>query len=159
MTSEERLGAVLKEKGMRIAVAESCTGGLIGSRITDVPGSSDYFEAGMVTYSNGAKERFLAVPPEMIAAKGSVSPEVAEAMARGVRTATGVDIGVAVTGIAGPSGGSPEKPVGLVYIGLSTAETTITRKHRFEGDRSAVRQQTSEEALKLVLEVLEGRPV
>jgi nicotinamide-nucleotide amidase len=158
MTSEEKLGVVLKQKGMRIAVAESCTGGLVGGRITGVPGSSDYFEAGMVTYSNRAKELFLSVPHEVIAAKGSVSPEVAELMARGVRVATGVDIGVAVTGIAGPGGGSPEKPVGLVYIGLATPEATITRKYRFEGDRAAVRQQTSEEALKLVLEVLEGRP-
>ncbi len=158
MTSEEKLGVTLKQKGMRIAVAESCTGGLIGSRITSVPGSSDYFEAGMVTYSNRAKELFLSVPHEVIATKGSVSPEVAEAMARGVRAATGADIGVAVTGIAGPGGGSPDKPVGLVYIGLATPEATITRKHWFEGDRAAVRQQTSEEALKLVLEVLEGRP-
>ncbi len=158
MTSEEKLGVVLKQKGMRIAVAESCTGGLIGSRITAVPGSSDYFEAGLVTYSNRAKELFLSVPHEVIAEKGSVSPEVAELMARGVRVATGVDIAVAVTGIAGPGGGSLEKPVGLVYIGLATREATITRKLRFEGDRAAVRQQTSEEALKLALEVLEGRP-
>ena len=157
MTSEEKLGVVLKQKGMRIAVAESCTGGLIGSRITGVPGSSDYFEAGMVTYSNRAKELFLSVPHDVIAAKGSVSPEVAELMARGVRVATGVDIGVAVTGIAGPGGGSPEKPVGLVYIGLATQGVTITREYRFQGDRAAVRQQTSEEALKLALEVLEGR--
>ena len=111
----------------------------------------------MVTYSNRAKELFLSVPHEVIAAKGSVSPEVAELMARGVRVATGVDIGVAVTGIAGPGGGSPEKPVGLVYIGLATPEATITREYRFQGDRAAVRQQTSEEALKLALEVLEGR--
>jgi len=157
MTPEEKLGLLLREKGMKIAVAESCTGGLIGGRITDVAGSSDYFEAGLVTYSNRAKERFLSVPHEVIAAKGSVSPEVAEAMARGVRVATGADIGVAVTGIAGPGGGSPEKPVGLVYIGLATPDATITRKHQFQGDRAAVRRQTIEEALKLALEVLEGR--
>jgi len=157
MTPEEKLGLLLREKGMKIAVAESCTGGLIGGRITDVAGSSDYFEAGLVTYSNRAKERFLSVPHEVIAAKGSVSPEVAEAMARGVRVATGADMGVAVTGIAGPGGGSPEKPVGLVYIGLAAPDATVTRKHQFQGDRAAVRQQTIEEALKLALEVLEGR--
>ena len=157
MILEEKLGLVLKEKGMRIAVAESCTGGLIGSRITDIPGSSDYFEAGLVTYSNSAKERFLSVPHEVIATKGAVSPEVAEAMARGARAATGADIGVAVTGIAGPGGGSPEKPVGLVYIGLAFAEKTISRRHFFQGDRTAIRRQTSEEALKLALEALEGR--
>ena len=157
MTPEEKLGLLLREKGMKIAVAESCTGGLIGGRITDVAGSSDYFEAGLVTYSNRAKERFLSVPHEVIAAKGSVSPEVAEAMARGVRVATGADIGVAVTGIAGPGGGSPEKPVGLVYIGLAAPDATVTRKHQFQGDRAAVRRQTIEEALKLALEVLEGR--
>ena len=157
MTPEEKLGLLLREKGMRIAVAESCTGGLIGARITDVAGSSDYFEAGLVTYSNRAKERFLSVPHEVIAAKGSVSPETAEAMARGVRVATGADIGVAVTGIAGPGGGTPEKPVGLVYIGLAMADETITRRHQFQGDRTTVRQKTTEEALRLAIEVLEGR--
>jgi PncC family amidohydrolase len=157
MTPEEKLGLLLREKGMRIAVAESCTGGLIGGRITGVAGSSDYFEAGLVTYSNRAKERFLSVPHELIATKGSVSPEVAEAMAEGVRGATDADIGIAVTGIAGPGGGSPEKPVGLVYIGLATTDKTITRRHQFQGDRATVRQKTTEEALRLAIEALEGR--
>ena len=159
MTPEEKLGLLLREKGMRIAVAESCTGGLIGARITDVAGSSDYFEAGLVTYSNRAKERFLSVPHEVIAAKGSVSREVAEAMARGVRAATGADVGVAVTGIAGPGGGTPEKPVGLVYIGLATHEATVAREYRFEGDRAAVRHRTSDAALSLALRFLEGLPL
>jgi len=150
MTSEEKLGVVLKQKGMRIAVAESCTGGLIGSRITGVPGSSDYFEAGMVTYSNRAKELFLSVPHEVIAAKGSVSPEVAELMARGVRVATGVDIGVAVTGIAGPGGGSPEKPVGLVSVALADERGTQIREFHFPGSRERVRLWATQMALEMV---------
>jgi PncC family amidohydrolase len=157
VTPEERLNAILKQKGATISIAESCTGGLISSRITDVPGASDYFEAGIVTYSNRAKERFLAVPHELLATKGAVSAEVAEKMAEGVRTATGADIGVSVTGIAGPGGGTAEKPVGTVYIGLATGEKSITRKHRFEGDRAAIKRHTAEEALKLLLEYLEGR--
>ncbi len=157
MTSEERLNAILKQKGATIAVAESCTGGLISSRITDVSGASDYFEAGLVVYSNGAKERLLSVPRELLETKGAVSAEVAGKMAEGVRAAMGVDIGVSVTGIAGPGGGTAEKPVGTVYIGLATGEESITRKHRFEGDRVAIKRQTSEEALKLLLEYLEGR--
>ena len=157
MTPEEKLNGILRQRRATIAVAESCTGGLISARITDVPGSSEYFEAGMVTYSNHAKERFLSVPHEVLASFGSVSAEVAEAMARGVREALGVDIGVSVTGIAGPGGGSAEKPVGTVYTGLATREGTRTGKHFFEGDRAAIRRQTSEEALKLVLDYLEGR--
>ena len=157
MKAEERLGALLAGKGMRIALAESCTGGLISGRITDVAGASDYFEAGLVTYSNRAKEKLLSVPHDLLIAKGSVSAEVAEKMAEGVRLVTGADIGLAVTGIAGPTGGSVEKPVGTVYIALAGEGKTVVRPYRIPGDRAAVRSGTVEEALGLCLDFLEGR--
>jgi PncC family amidohydrolase len=158
---EERLGGLLREKGLRLAVAESCTGGLIASRITDVAGSSEYFDAGVVVYSNQAKQRLLSVPAESIEAHGAVSREVAEKMAEGVRTATGSDLGLAVTGIAGPTGGSPEKPVGTVYIGLATktgtGARTFFRKFQFSGGRLEIKAQTSTEALQFAIDLLEGK--
>jgi len=162
---EERLGILLSERRLRLAVAESCTGGLIASRITDVAGSSDYFEAGLVVYSNQAKQKFLSVPAASIEAHGAVSREVAESMAQGVRAATGAHIGLSVTGIAGPSGGTPEKPVGTVFIGLA-AQTgagavgkaaTVVRKFQLSGGRLEIKSQTSTEALQLVIDFLEGR--
>jgi PncC family amidohydrolase len=154
---EERLGGLLREKQLRLAVAESCTGGLIASRITDVAGSSDYFDAGVVVYSNQAKQTFLSVPTTSIEAHGAVSREVAEKMAEGVRAATSADIGLAVTGIAGPSGGSPEKPVGTVYIGLASKAGTFFRKFTFSGERLEIKEQTSTEALQFAIDLLEGR--
>jgi PncC family amidohydrolase len=154
---EELLGLLLREKGLNIALAESCTGGLIASRITDIPGASEYFEAGVVVYSNQAKQRFLSVPEQSIQAYGAVSKEVAEKMAEGVRQATGTDIGLSVTGIAGPGGGSPEKPVGTVYLGLSAKEGTLVRKFQFTGTRTEIKEQTATEALKFVMALLEGR--
>ncbi len=157
MVLEERIGRILKEKSLKIAVAESCTGGLIANRITNVQGASEYFEMGFVTYSNDAKELFLFVPEEMIAKAGAVSYEVAQLMAQGVREVTDVDVALSVTGIAGPGGGTPEKPVGTVYIGLASKEGVFVRKFLFSGDRIEIKQQTSEEALKMVLDALEGR--
>ena len=157
MMLEERIGRILKEKSLKIAVAESCTGGLIANRITNVQGASEYFEMGFVTYSNDAKELFLFVPEEMIAKAGAVSYEVAQLMAQGVREVTDVDVALSVTGIAGPGGGTPEKPVGTVYIGLASKEGVFVRKFLFSGDRIEIKQQTSEEALKMVRDVLEGR--
>lgn len=157
MMLEERIGRILKEKSLKIAVAESCTGGLIANRITNVQGASEYFEMGFVTYSNDAKELFLFVPEEMIAMAGAVSYEVAQLMAQGVREVTDVDVALSVTGIAGPGGGTPEKPVGTVYIGLASKEGIFVRKFLFSGDRIEIKQQTSEEALKMVLDALEGR--
>ncbi len=156
MKAEEKLGRILVDRGMRIALAESCTGGLISGRITDVAGSSDYFEAGLVTYSNRAKEKFLFVSHDLLVAKGSVSGEVAQKMAEGVREATGADLGLAVTGIAGPGGGSVEKPVGTVYIGLAAEGKSLVRLHHFSGDRRAVRNGTGDAALSLALDFLEG---
>jgi nicotinamide-nucleotide amidase len=157
MVLEERIGRILKEKSLKIAVAESCTGGHIANRITNVQGASEYFEMGFVTYSNDAKELFLFVPEEMIAMAGAVSYEVAQLMAQGVREVTDVDVALSVTGIAGPGGGTPEKPVGTVYIGLASKEGVFVRKFLFSGDRIEIKQQTSEEALKMVLDALEGR--
>jgi PncC family amidohydrolase len=159
MNMEEKIGRLLREKGMKIALAESCTGGLIAKRITDISGASDYFEMGLVTYSNGAKERFLAVPGSLLAEKGAVSPEVAEAMAEGVRDAAGVDVGVSVTGIAGPGGGSPEKPVGTVYIGVALKDRVVVKKCFFEGDRATIREATFGEALSLTLRCLMGESI
>ena len=157
MKLEERLGILLREKGLNISLAESCTGGLIASRITDIPGASDYFEAGVVVYSNQAKQRFLSVPEQSIQSHGAVSKEVAEKMAEGVRAATGTDIGLSVTGIAGPKGGSPEKPVGTVYIGLSAKEGTLVRRFQFSGDRLDIKEKSAVEALRLAIDFLEGR--
>jgi len=154
---EERIGSILRERGLRIAVAESCTGGLIANRITNIQGASDYFDMGFVTYSNDSKEAFLFVPEDVIATKGAVSSEVARAMAEGVREATRVDVALSVTGIAGPGGGSPEKPVGTVYIGLAAESGAFVRKFLFNGDLISIKTQTSEEELKMMLDYLEGK--
>ncbi|MEF8874671.1 MAG: nicotinamide-nucleotide adenylyltransferase [Candidatus Thermoplasmatota archaeon] len=152
--TEKEAAHLLTKKDKTIATAESCTGGLIANRLTDVPGSSDYFIAGLVTYSNKAKVDLLSVDEEAIREKGAVSPEVAEMMAEGVREDRGTDIGIATTGIAGPGGGSEEKPVGTVYTALSTAEKTENRSFHFGGDRWDVKTQTSEKALQWIIEFL-----
>jgi len=154
---EARIGRILRERRMKIAVAESCTGGYISNRITNIQGASDYFDMGFVTYSNDSKELYLFVPKEVIAEKGAVSSEVARAMAEGLREATDADIALSVTGIAGPGGGSPDKPVGTVFIGLSSKDGTFVSRFLFRGDRISIKEQTSEEALKMVLDYLEGR--
>ena len=154
---EERVGNLLLQQTKKIAVAESCTGGLVAHRITNVSGASGYFEAGFVTYSNKAKEHCLSVPGAVITAKGAVSEETARSMAEGVRNAAGVDIGLAITGIAGPGGGTNEKPVGTVYIALAVPDGTFVRKYFFKGDRKEIKLQTSDEALLFILDHLEGR--
>ena len=147
---EEVVGALLATHGLRIAVAESCTGGLIASRLTDVPGSSRYVEQAVVTYANEAKTELLGVPAALIAEHGAVSEPVALAMADGVRSRARVDVGVGVTGIAGPGGGSPDKPVGTVAIAAVTAGTTRSRLFRFNGERDQVKFQASQAALDMV---------
>jgi nicotinamide-nucleotide amidase len=156
MELEEKIGRILKQRIKKIAVAESCTGGLIAHRITNRSGASDYFEGGLVTYSNKAKTEFLGVPGDIISTKGAVSDEVARLMAEGVRRVMGVDAGLAVTGIAGPGGGTPEKPVGTVFIALSVPEGTFTRKFVFKGGREEIKLQTADEALAFVLDYLQG---
>lgn len=157
MKAEEHILRLMVSSALKLSVAESCTGGLIASRITDIAGSSEYFEAGIVTYSNKAKTRFIGVSEELLVARGAVSREVAESMAEGVRRATGSDIGLSVTGIAGPGGGSDIKPVGTVFIGLSWQDGTLVKGFRFEGDRKEIRQRASDEALRLTIDYLEGR--
>ena len=147
---EEVVGRLLLSQGKRITVAESLTGGLIASRITDVSGSSRYFDESVVTYSNEAKMERLGVPEELFGRVGAVSEEVAHAMATGARAGAGADVAVAVTGIAGPTGGSTEKPVGLVYIALATDDGVRVEKFQFPGGRSQVKRWTSQAALNLV---------
>lgn len=157
MKTEEKVANLLKEKSLTIATAESCTGGLIANRLTNIEGASKYFMAGFVTYSNKSKSDFLNVPDELITEKGAVSYEVAYKMAEGVRNAVGVDIGISSTGIAGPSGGTKEKPVGTVYIGISAKEGTFVRKLALKGSRIEIKRKTSSEVLNLIIDYLEGR--
>jgi len=151
---EQVVVKLLTERKETLAIAESCTGGLITSRLTDVPGSSRYVERGVVTYSNASKIELLGVPEEMIAAHGAVSEAVATAMAQGIRTRAQVDIGVGVTGIAGPDGGTPDKPVGTVCIAAISPADTRVRTFRFVGGREMVKFQASQAALDMVRRML-----
>ncbi|SHH15877.1 CinA family protein [Halobaculum gomorrense] len=151
---EERVGDALRDADQTIATAESCTGGLIGSLVTDVPGSSDYFDRSVVTYSYDAKLEELAVPREFLDEEGAVSESVARAMARGVRDTAGVDWGVSTTGIAGPDGGSDQKPVGTVFIGVAFAgewgagESGATvERYELDGTRTEIKSQIARRAL------------
>jgi nicotinamide-nucleotide amidase len=155
-TLEQVVGDLLASRGLRIAVAESCTGGLITSRLTDVPGSSRYVERSVVSYSNEAKTSLLGVPPELIAAHGAVSEPVALAMVDGIRARAGVEVAAAVTGIAGPGGGSPEKPVGMVVVAATTGSEPRSRVFRFMGEREMVKFQASQAALDMVRRMLTG---
>ncbi len=137
---EEVVGELLKQKNMTLATAESCTGGLLSHRITNIPGSSSYFLEGVVSYSNEAKVKILGVPMELIEIHGAVSAPVVEAMAKGVRHISGSDLGIGISGVAGPGGGTLEKPVGTVYIGLdSKTKGTLSRKFQFHGTREEIK--------------------
>jgi nicotinamide-nucleotide amidase len=152
-TLEGNLGRLLAERGETLAVAESCTGGLLAKRLTDAPGSSAFFTDGLVTYSNEAKERWLGVPHDLMVEHGAVSEAVARAMAEGVRKLAGVDYGLSVTGVAGPDGGTEEKPVGLVFVGLSDGDGTMVERVNltaFAGSREAVRERSTNRALDLL---------
>ena len=144
------LGKLLVRKKLTIAVAESCTGGLIADRLTDVSGSSAYFRESVTAYSNTAKVKRLGVPEELIREHGAVSREVAEAMAEGIRKTAGTDIGVSTTGIAGPDGGSAEKPVGLVWIGYSDERGTTALRFQYGSDRRRVKERAAAAAMELV---------
>jgi nicotinamide-nucleotide amidase len=147
---EEVVGMYLTMKQRTLAVAESCTGGLLAERLTRMPGSSNFFLGGAVAYSNELKADFAGVPRLLLAAHGAVSKPVAQALAEGIRARTAAQIGVGVTGIAGPSGGSPEKPVGLVFISLADERSTQVHEFRFPGDRERVRHLASQAALELI---------
>ena len=146
-TLEEIVGNQLRSHQATLAVAESCTGGLIAHRLTNIPGSSDYFERGVVVYSNRAKTEILKVPEELLAAVGAVSGPVAEKMAEGVRQISRSTLGLGVTGIAGPGGGSAEKPVGTVFIALASPRGTVSRKYRFWGDRAQIKSISAHTAI------------
>ena len=148
------LARELKSRGLMMATAESCTGGLIAGACTDVSGSSDWFERGFVTYSNAAKTELLGVPAELIAQHGAVSEPVARAMAAGARAHSPAQVALAVTGVAGPTGGSADKPVGTVWFGWATPAGTFTEHQRFDGDRAAVRAATVRHALAGLLQRL-----
>jgi nicotinamide-nucleotide amidase len=150
----EAVGNLLRGRGWTMSAAESCTGGLLSRKITGVAGASDYFDRGFITYSNASKSELLGVPEGLIMEHGAVSEAVATAMAEGARRQAGVDASLAVTGIAGPSGGSPEKPVGTVFIGCSTAAATLVEKHWFGGSREHVQECAAQTALALLWKVL-----
>ena len=149
------IGRLFRKRGWRLSIAESCTGGLIGHRITNVPGSSDYFDGGVITYSNDAKIELLKVPEETIVTYGAVSRQTAVAMAEGIRKLRGIEVGIGVTGIAGPAGGTEAKPVGLVYIALSSPVRVECKEFRFDGDREMIKLQASEAALNMIRGLLE----
>ncbi|MEM3018560.1 MAG: CinA family protein [Candidatus Bathyarchaeia archaeon] len=154
MRKEERIGKILKERGLSLACAESITGGLISDRITDVPGSSSYFKGSIVCYSVQAKMDLLSIPEHLIREKGVISAEVAERMAEGVRETMGSDIGLSTTGLAGPEG-SEGKPVGTVFVGLSAPGHTLVRTLSLQGDRRTIKEAASEAALDLLISFLE----
>jgi nicotinamide-nucleotide amidase len=153
---EEVVGRLLQEKGETLAVAESCTSGMLGMHLTRLPGSSGYFKGGILCYGNEAKVELCGVSPELLQQHGAVSAEVAEALAIGVRHALHSSIGLSITGIAGPGGGSPEKPVGLVYIGMSDGKQTLSRHRIMPGDRESIRERSTYLAMAWLRRLLLG---
>ena len=153
---EVTIGTLLRQQGLWLAVAESCTGGLVGHRITNIPGSSEYYLGSVTAYAYEAKERLLGVSHDLLLKYGAVSPETALAMARGIRRTLGADIGVSVTGIAGPGGGLPNKPVGLVWLGLSAPRGERAFSHVWGGSRIENKEYSAQAALQLVVDYLRG---
>lgn len=151
---EQRIGRVLTLRGWTLTAAESCTGGLVCRIITSVAGASAYFDRGFVSYSNRAKTEQLGVPKNLLRAHGAVSAPVARWMAEGARAVSGASLAVAITGIAGPGGGSPDKPVGTVFIACAGPLETAVESHRFRGSRSEIQEQSAKAALGLVWKVL-----
>lgn len=157
MGLEEEVGALLLEQGLTLVTAESCTGGLVGHRITNVPGSSGYYLGGLVAYANEMKESSLGVRHETLVTYGTVSEETAREMSRGARRLLGADVALALTGVAGPGGGTEEKPVGLVYVALSARDVELCRCYRWQGDRITNKKQSADAALRLLRSYLKGR--
>jgi len=147
---------MLRGRGLKLATAESCTGGLVAEKITEIPGASEVFDMGVVAYSNAQKEKLLGVPADTLAKFGAVSEEVALEMCKGAARLSGADIAVSVTGIAGPDGGSAEKPVGLVHIGICAGDFAECRRHTFTGSREIVRQRAAMNALDMVRKIIEN---
>ncbi len=150
----EKVSKILSNKKIKVATAESCTGGLIAHTFTNISGSSDYFERGFVTYSNEAKMELLGVSAKDLKENGAVSRIVAESMAKGARKNSNADIGLSTTGIAGPAGGTPDKPVGLVYIAVSNSKEVIVKKFNFKGSRIENKYQTCNAAFKMLYDMI-----
>jgi len=157
MNAEHKIGRLLAAQQLTLATAESCTGGWIAHRLTNVAGSSAYFQGGVIAYAYEAKERLLDVSHETLVIHGAVSEETAREMARGARQRLGTDLGLSATGIAGPGGATPDKPVGLVYIALSTPEGEQCQRHVWQGNRLENKKQSAQAALALLLAYLQGR--
>lgn len=157
MRPEALLGKTLREKGMRLGAAESCTGGLFSSMVTDIAGSSDYFIGSVVAYSNEIKKSVLGVRQKTLKDNGAVSSQTALEMAEGIRKALKADIGIGITGIAGPGGGTPEKPVGLVFIAVSIKKKATVKKFLFKGGRKAIKKNSALAALSMLLSALKAR--
>jgi len=155
---EEVIAKLLVDRGLKLSVAESCTGGLISNRLTNIPGSSAFFERGLITYSNGAKVEHLNVSEDAIAEFGAVSLQVAQQMAEGIRAISGTDLGLAVTGIMGPGGGSADKPIGLVYIGVCDNSVVTAKEFKFGDNRLLNKDRTSQAALEMLRRFLLGIP-
>ncbi|MFL7807943.1 MAG: CinA family protein [Anaerolineae bacterium] len=156
ISEAETVGQLLGAHGQTLSTAESCTGGLIGDAITDIPGSSDYYRGGVIAYANEAKQNVLGVRPGTLAVLGAVSEETALQMARGARRLFGTDYALSVTGIAGPGGGTRQKPVGLVYIALVGPNVERAERHVWEGDRRANKRASARRALQMLIEHLRG---
>jgi nicotinamide-nucleotide amidase len=154
MKLEKLIGDYLRERGWTLSIAESCTGGLICDRITNISGSSDYFEGGMVTYSNESKAKHLGVPLDDIKRYGAVSPQVARKMAQGVRKAFGTAFGLSTTGVAGPTGGTKRAPIGRVFIGFADGRRTWLRKLDLKGNRREIKEKAAERSLEFLYEIL-----
>ncbi|MGK7313180.1 MAG: CinA family protein [Candidatus Longimicrobiales bacterium M2_2A_002] len=154
MTRAEAVSEALADRGLRLVLAESCTGGLMAARLTDRPGASRFLDAGLVTYSNAAKIAVLGVDRKTLAAHGAVSEEVAREMLDGARRRTGADAAIAITGVAGPDGGTPEKPVGTVWIGAALQGSVRVRCFHFDGDRGQVRASSVDAALEMLHSLL-----
>jgi nicotinamide-nucleotide amidase len=151
---EKTIGDYLRNKGWTLSIAESCTGGLICDRITDVPGSSDYFMGGMVNYSNESKSKHLDVPSNDIEKYGAVSPQIAKKMAQGVRKAFHTTFGLSTTGVAGPTGGTKRSPVGRVFVGIASGKRTCVKKLDLKGGRRKIKEKAAERSLEFLYELL-----
>lgn len=151
---EEAVGQTLRDRGLTLAVVESCTGGLLSNMITDVPGSSDYFIGGVIAYSNEVKKKVIGVRPDTLLKFGAVSLQAAQEMAAGARNKLKSDIGVSITGIAGPGGGTPKKPVGAVFIAVSIKNRLTVRKFLFKGNRKSIKKQSAQSALAMLARAL-----
>jgi PncC family amidohydrolase len=153
-SAEARLGNLLSDNGLWLAVAESCTGGMLGHLITNVPGSSAYFKGGVIAYANEVKMGVLGVSPATLDSFGAVSKETVLEMAKGIKNSFDVDIGLSVSGIAGPEGGTEEKPVGTVWIGLCTRKVTQAEAFLFSGDRKSIKKQAAQSAMEIAIRYL-----